>query len=1621
MGIGDRRPPLPAATDSLIDSAGDESPIEEDLATDLSRRSDRTHHTIPDDGTPVTLPTSRARSLGRQGKAAQQSQASLLIEYFENHSDPERRPSIRVRIAPSRSRSSNRAKSAEAVPIRTPSHKHRVPLSALDSEGSEVFPMATQRLSRPFEPEYQQNSEISALSDSPPARFIIPESDISSMPADSMLGVQDRVHDGTRGESSEKENLRPPIFLADRNISNERIAHKVKEKLAAKPRTVTSKPVVSERSKTGVSREIESGHSRRRPTKNIDEGSMTGTGSSLVSGSMLSADHKSVDQRSARSGHSQVSINNPKLLQTVEDAIRRLILPELKEIKKDQRQTSHRRPKEYPSDLSESSVSREEVSRRKSSGSKSKRRSSAKDHSHRVPSGSRRHREEKAAKSVDYDSPSEQSFQQSESISSMSIEDDPKARKHRRSHRARDAAAGAAVGAALTAAALKSHDSGSSLDHRERRKKRSKSRSTRTESIAEEDEIFQKHNVPPMPMRSEIDSELTRSSLLSSNTAGTTTPTRREVRRVVHGSGNELQSPVSSAPSRTPVEKEKATADASPVPVRSGLGMHHGNFSEQDLTGSREGVDQDDEDDEMDRHLRAGYGPFSHGLLTDPERAKAYERNLHHQHPIRRGLSPIQSVASYATTEPNRTSMVQARSHETLSSHRGPAQDDISEASFSSVNSIDAAKGRRPHGLSLENRSEIMRQHDGHDRSLDMNRQASPELDFRNSFASSDQKVPLQARSTVTEDSIDEPYLDKVTAGQQVAYGLAGVPRYVDSPDGVESAVASLCEPSVLDSRGAPSPRGSQTESLDRTGPSVARGMTGQRSGSPLKQELAPNESVGARDVVPPVLFPSSRNRSKELVADPYSPAANGTAEPQDANSPESEITTNPSVIQGPIAGYTPGDTTHWPYGPTPPPADGNVPSTSRDLPMTAPELVPQPLSMSHGPVQKPDIYSGLAPELTPPGGKDEGYETGANAPSPAVVPAQQAALPRGLPFSQELAYEDDLDDDPFTTGKRDQYISGLSHGMSPLYDNATGKAADRIYDKDIRALMDHLTVRDAQRNARDTEMLITLVKTAAEMRNSFEDLKKLVSDQGDNMIEENTKLHERTQKVIGGPRPQPVSRNTKTPASEDEDVPTKRRNMLRRALGLGNKNTQELQNIEGMVMQLLDEVEGLRAMHTTNQNNEIRANSAQSAENGRAPTDTGYEPEGQAGTSSTGDRSGIYSNNSSRQADYRGYNLRQDGGNRVSTVMERDEEYYDDDYAEQQQTPRASGRTEYMRGGSEPVHTPPRMHDANQGPQSHENTPHVSNESSSGRKHKSFASSFLPKMVSRWSKTTASSDYRTSTQAKPRPYSQQSQSGSNLGGYEYDPQGVDAIRSNASLENEQYTNQNRPPSPLVPSQVSDSHPKYQTYRNSINLQHPQPRQGPTGRFHNQLESEAQHYNHDPTSPTSVTSSQWEAQAAPAGMPGSSDVQGGYQHGGHLSPISDRGERMSQRSTSSTSKHGPPRPPKVPEDDPLVPPRPPKVVMSPPASRQHTYVDHVAAARAGSPAFDKVCLIASSFTYASNRQKSPVAALRNSPGGVQIRKPSGPRPYNGDPNSVKKTRFRGSPNQIDSDDDLNHY
>jgi len=114
------------------------------------------------------------------------------------------------------------------------------------------------------------------------------------------------------------------------------------------------------------------------------------------------------------------------------------------------------------------------------------------------------------------------------------------------------------------------------------------------------------------------------------------------------------------------------------------------------------------------------------------------------------------------------------------------------------------------------------------------------------------------------------------------------------------------------------------------------------------------------------------------------------------------------------------------------------------------------------------------------------------------------------------------------------------------------------------------LTVRDAQRNARDTEILITLVRSAAEMRNANEDLKKQLEQVKHEIIHQVDQNTERTvQKALIGPRPQPISAPrvrrsiTEGPTEEEKRKST---GIFKKALkGLSMKSEKDLSRIEDM------------------------------------------------------------------------------------------------------------------------------------------------------------------------------------------------------------------------------------------------------------------------------------------------------------------------------------------------------------------------------------------------------------------------------------------------------------------------
>ena len=587
--------------------------------------------------------------------------------------------------------------------------------------------------------------------------------------------------------------------------------------------------------------------------------------------------------------------------------------------------------------------------------------------------------------------------------------------------------------------------------------------------------------------------------------------------------------------------------------------------------------------------------------------------------------------------------------------------------------------------------------------------------------------LEIDRESLPDERPADSPVSRDEMMTEQDVQGIGMNPEYVHTPVAVESAVASLHDPSTVSVRSSQSPR--RAEQIE--------GHWG-----------------------------AIRDHAKTLSKPPSEPQLGATAFPQ-SDMPEigygvdDDVTTNPSIIQGP------GDEYEWEDDVTQQQQQQQHQQQQQQHQQQQHQQEQQRRQSMEEMVDEDEVNFEASPQW-----KDEGYMSAAQ---PAVTPdltlhgrrASGGHSPATPDFSQHV-----------------RHASGNSHGMaSPLYDAATGTGIDRIQSKDVVALMDHLTVRDAQRNARDTEILVTLVRSAAEMRNSFEEMKQFIRTQ-DAMLMQTTdkRVDVAEQRLLGGPRPQPTSPRIARSSTEDVDDVSRKKNVFRRALkGLGMKGESDIKKIEQMLMQLLTEVEDLKnVQHLQLQAN--RSNSLASYENLRASGDPGYEPEGCAGTSSP--------NQSSNPSSRRVQDVLEHQPHRISTVEEEGDE---------EEPPGMTTPTQEVR-------------------RSPETTPK--------RKHKSNSSSLFgfSKNLSRWSKTTASTNPERTPRnsGDKRIYSDASRSGSQINLADYDMQTDDRLL--------------RSPSPLIPEEPQLDDPKYQAHRNSLNLQHPQPRPGPTHRHQSHLE-----------------------------------------------------------------------------------------------------------------------------------------------------------------------------------------
>ncbi|KAK5653505.1 hypothetical protein OQA88_8764 [Cercophora sp. LCS_1] len=156
----------------------------------------------------------------------------------------------------------------------------------------------------------------------------------------------------------------------------------------------------------------------------------------------------------------------------------------------------------------------------------------------------------------------------------------------------------------------------------------------------------------------------------------------------------------------------------------------------------------------------------------------------------------------------------------------------------------------------------------------------------------------------------------------------------------------------------------------------------------------------------------------------------------------------------------------------------------------------------------------------------------------------------------------------PSSQGKRSSNVAwglhdDLSTGLtSPLMDNPLEAGMGRVTSRDVTAS------RDAQRNARDAKILMELVSNAGAVRETFEDVRKIVDEEASILI---TEKAERQAKMAG---PRPLNHQ----GARVEDVEKKKRNIFHRALkGLSTKGNGDLAKIEDMLVNLLKEVEVLK------------------------------------------------------------------------------------------------------------------------------------------------------------------------------------------------------------------------------------------------------------------------------------------------------------------------------------------------------------------------------------------------------------------------------------------------------------
>ncbi|KAH0104243.1 hypothetical protein KCU86_g14692, partial [Aureobasidium melanogenum] len=771
MGVeAHQRPPLPAPTEPTdVDDT--------DVATNISRRTDQTSYSIPEDGSPITISTHKLTSKEgpRLRHGRNKSQTSLLIEYFEatKGEKGKNRPSVRVKVTPSAHRKLKTSDSVQITGIgsdKKPSYTRRISLGskspdkAAPVEATEVSHSSGSNISAvpPVEVEILNNSDISSLKQSRESRdlhYLPVTSDVSSMPPDSLLEPsqisavsQDVSEDASRSQSL----LDLPAQDRARSASHERIKQKVIEKLMQRQR---GEPVEYEPD-TKPTKER-----RRRSSRSTREDDLASAAESSILSSNLSPSNLSY----ASGATSKVSLNNPKLLQMVEDTVRRLILPEITHLKNEQRRSSH------------GSYTDDEVEQRTSKSATSSKPKVVlnryDDDPGEVLSRGDSERREKTRRSSRGDSERPRRERRSSRTSTREGSLHSRSSKDKESHRIKEAAAAGIAGGVLTAAALRHHDSQDNVS-RERRKKR-KARGSRSDStsLAETEKTYRKEDIPPMPWTGASamnDSEVTRQSILTASTehppSAFGTEHQTPIREVRRGSLRGSLSPASTTP--------KGKGARSPRLLES---THSSHSSTEEHAANVTSIS-----------TKAKIAALAAAGLGGDESTR--------HETATNDLSPTQSVSTF------RVSL-----NDPLVPHGLRPRSRVSElsAGFEERQRNAMSPVSAPHSPSAQKKSfDITRTPQSPAQLYDEAEERS-ELEewFQKEHEKNEEYRKSLADSSTVPESFDERRLTQYTEDSHLSsersperdvHGVAATAQYTHRPYGVESAVASLIDPSTV-------------------------------------------------------------------------------------------------------------------------------------------------------------------------------------------------------------------------------------------------------------------------------------------------------------------------------------------------------------------------------------------------------------------------------------------------------------------------------------------------------------------------------------------------------------------------------------------------------------------------------------------------------------------------------------------------------------------------------------------------------------------------------------------------------------------------------------------------------